>query len=382
MERRGDELMPPYRRIPLVRDLEYIVAFLRGLDKGGMHGAETAVKQVMLEFEKEKDHAVGLGKRIDETKLHLRSLVSECMRMCKEIGIVRKDTLSIRIEDPEVRTLMTEGLRNPACRITLIKRLLSTYSSFGEVLFKVRATPSGKIYASHDREKEKFAKSIERYDIDVSQWTFEAARDLATQLGLLNWRMLSQHELEQDPLLGGTGYVVYLVSIIAKLSELQSANMAQLSEGFEAFCIRSSYEQIMEKGAPYEAIFQKAKEKGYLIIDYQSDCLFLKELEVDEKKFEEALWREYLKLSGYVPREPVYYSILRDRACEILQISDKLFDSMIHKMLRNPGSYEVKVSAGSGTFPLEFVTSRKHIPPKLVSDIYMAYLLIERLRRK
>jgi hypothetical protein len=264
----------------------------------------------------------------------------------------------------------------------LIKRLLATYSSFWEVLFKIRATALGKIYASHDREKARFAKSIERYHFNISsQWTFEVARDLATQLGILNWRMLSQHELEQDPMLGGTGYVVYLVSTVTKLSELQNANLEQLSKGFEAFCIRSSYEQIMERGDNNQEIFQKAEVAGYLIIDYQSDRLFLKALKVDDKKLEDALWREYLKLSGHVPREPVYYSILRDRVCEILQISDELFDSMVQKMLRNPRGYEVKVTAGSGTVPLEIVTSRKHIPPKLASDIYIVYLLIEKLGR-
>jgi len=373
--------MSPYKRIAQVRDLEYLVAFLRGLDKGGMPEAEKAVRQVVLEFEKENDRAVGLGKRIDEKKLHLRSLLSECTRMCKEMGLVRKDALSVRTEDPDVKILMAKDLQNVACRAVLIKRLSQTYSSFVEVLIKIRATPTGKIYASHDREKARFAKSIERYNLSISsQWTFEVTRDIATQLGLLNWRMLDQHELEQDPLLGETGYVVYLVSTVTKLSELQNANLEQLPKGFKAFCIRLSYEQIIERGENNQEISQKAEEAGYLIVDYQSDLLFLKALKVDDKKFEDALWREYLKLSGHVPREPVYYSILRDRACEILQISDELFDSMIHKMLRNPSGYEVKVTAGSGTVPLEIVTSRKHIPPKLASDIYIVYLLIEKGR--
>lgn len=374
--------MSPYKRIAQVRDLEYLVAFLRGLEKGGLPEAEKAVRQVALEFEKEKDRAVGLGKRIDEKKLRLRSLSSECMRMCKEMGLIRKDTLSARIEDPDVRILMTESLQNIACRIALIKRLLSTYSSFGEVLFKIRATSSGKIFASHDREKARFAKSIERYNLSISsQWTFEVTRDLATQLGLLNWRMLAQPELEEDPVLGKTGYVVYLVSTITKLSELQNVNLEKLPTGFEAFCIQQSYEEIIGRGKNSQEITQKAEAAGYLIVDYQGARLFLKTLKVNDKKFEDTLWREYLKLSGHVPKEPVYYSTLRDRVCEIMQISDESFDSMIHKMLKNPGIYEVKLTPGSGTVPIEIVTSRKHIPPKLASDIYIVYLLIEKLGR-
>ena len=374
--------MSPYKRIAQVRDLEYLVAFLRGLDKGGMPEAEKAVRHVVLEFEKEKDRAVGLGKRIDEKKLHLRSLLSECMRMCREMGLIRKDTLSVRTEDPDLRILMTEDLQNVACRTAWIKRFLQTYSSFGEMLFKIRATSSGKIYASHDREKARFSKSIERYNLNIpSQWTFEVTRDLATQFGLLNWRMLSQHEVEQDPMLGETGYVVYLVSTIAKLSELLNAKLEQLPKGFEAFCIQSSYEEVVDDGKNSQEISQKAETAGYLVVDYQDDRLFLKALKVDDKKFEDSLWKEYLKLSGHVPREPVYYSILRDKVCEVLQISDELFDSMINKMLKNPSSYEVKVTAGSGTVPLEIVTSRKHIPPKLASDIYIVYLLIEKPRR-
>lgn len=374
--------MPLYKRIAQVRDLEYLIAFLRGLDRGGMPEAEEAVRQVLLEFEKEKDRALGLGKKIDEKKLHLRSLLSECLRMSKQMGFIRKETLSVITEDPDVKILMNENLQSIPCRIALIKKFLLTYSSFGEILFEIRATPLGKIYASHDRDKTRFTKSIEKYNIDTSsQWTFEVTRDLATQLGLLNWRRLTQNEVEKDPLLGETGYVVYLVSTVTKLSELQNPHFDDLQSVFEAFCVRSSYEQLIQKRKNSQTISQEAEASGYLVIDLESDSILVKSLEVDDKKFQNSLWKEYLELSGHVPKEPVYYSTLRDKVCEILQISDELFDSKIQKILRNPNSYEVRVIAGSGTVPLEIVTSRKHIPPKLASEIYIVYLLIEKPRR-
>jgi hypothetical protein len=58
--------MGTYKRIPTVRDIEYLIAFLRGLNAGGLGEAEEAIRSARLEFEREKDKAVGLGRKLDE----------------------------------------------------------------------------------------------------------------------------------------------------------------------------------------------------------------------------------------------------------------------------------------------------------------------------
>jgi hypothetical protein len=292
------------------------------------------------------------------------------------------DELCINSEDDEVKILLEKSPSSKIFRTTLLKRLLMTYSSFWDVLFKIRATPEGKIYASRDRGYKRFKKSVERYGIDVTQWTFEVARDLASQLGILNWRVLDEEEVELDPLLGKSGYVIYLVATIAKMSELKNVGTTSPSAGFAEACIKSCYEDLKWKSCQdQEAVLERADAKGYWAIDLIGDYLFIKFFEVDDKIFETVLWREYLKLTDRVPREPVYYSRLRDKVCEVLCISDESFDNMVQKMLREPDRFEAKVSPGGGTLPLELTASRKHIPPKLASGDYIVYLQMEKPRR-
>ena len=377
--------MGTYKRIPTVRDLEYLIAFLRGLNAGGLREAEEAIRSARLEFEREKDKAVGLGRKLDEKKLRLQSLLTECARLCKELGLTHRlnDELCIKSEDDEVKILLEKSPSSKIFRITLLKRLLMTYSSFWDVLFKIRATPKGKIYASHDRGYQRFKKSVERYGIDVTQWTFEVARDLASQLGLLNWRMLDDEEVRLKPLLGKTGYVIYLVATGAKMSELKNVGITSPSTGFAEVCIKSCYEDLRWNGSHDEkVVLNRADAKGYWAIDLKDDYLFIKFFEVDYESFERVLWREYLKLTDRIPREPVYYSRLRDKVCEALRVSDESFDLMVGKMLREPSRFEVKVSPGGGTLPLQRTTSRKHIPPKLASGDYIVYLQMEKQMRR
>ena len=367
------------KRIPTVRDLEYLSDFLRGFKEGGRKKAMDEIRKTRLQFEREKDLAAGGGRCLDEKKLRLESLASECERLCKETGLMRLDRGSwiIDVDDPDVKLLFEKKASEKEFRLILTRRLLTTYRSFEDLLFAIRATEKGKIFASHDRRQQGFRKSVARYGIDITQWTFEAARDLATQLGLLNWRMLDEEEVVQDQLLGETAYVIYLVCIIARVSELQLLETPP--RNFAEFSIKKCWDEMRDAiGASSNVLIEKARTTGYSVVELEGDFLLIKAIPPDEKQFEQILWREYLKLTDQVPAQPVYYCRLRDIICEKMAISDELFHTTIQKMISEPSHFGVKVVPGTGTVPLERTTSRKYIPPKLTSDIHIVYLMVEK----
>jgi hypothetical protein len=213
----------------------------------------------------------------------------------------------------------------------------------------------------------------------MTQWTFEASRDLATQLGVINWRMLDAQEVAQDPLLGKRGYVLYLASTVCRLSELQhptdSDSVAELVRQNILKC-QDSLKDVLARGK--EAISQTAMERGYVFAEVEGDAVLIGHKGVHEKQFEEVIWREYLRITGRVPREPVYYCRLRDRVCETLQTQDHVFDQIVSKMITKPSLFSTKVTPGEGSLPMQTTTSRKQIPPRLLSASYMVYLKMEK----
>jgi hypothetical protein len=368
----------------MVRDLEYLAAFLRSINNGGKTKAEQEIRRLRLQFESDKDKAVSKGKKLDEKKLRLESLVAECERLSYETGIIEKpgERYKINAADPDVPLLLEGNSSDQRFRTSVLKRLIATYSSFTALIFQMGAAPEGKIYASHDRTGENFQRSIERYGLDMTQWTFEASRDLATQLDLINWRMLDPEEVLQDPVLGRSGYLLYLTSTICRLSELQ------VQTGSLGLCGEFAAKRIQEcredfKGLPAHnarAFCEGATDRGYVCIEVPDDAVLIKHEVVAEKDFEEVLWQEYLKMTDRVPREPVYYCQLRDKVCEMFRIPDHLFDRTIDNMINHPTLFSIRVSPGEGSLPMQRATSRKQIPPKYLADSYMVYLKIERPR--
>ena len=349
--------------IPRVRDIKYLSAFLNGVAKGGLKQAEDEIRAVRMKFEKEKDKALGKGRRMKKIKCH--STVMHCLKMCKQMHLVNEENGKIVVKE-EVKKIIRD-------RRALLDRFLRTYSSFRRLLFKIRESEKGKIYGTLDKGETLFRKSVKSYDIDIKQWTFEMVRDLGTQLEVINWRELDPDEME--PELGRRGYVVYLVANIVKLSELQKLGGALSS--FHDFCVRSCAEDLAMTGAAEpEAILEKAISKGYLVFELEDDYLLIKNFEVKEEDFERVLWREYLKITDRVPRAPVYYPKLKDKVCEKLRLSDSIFDGFIQKMLHSPEKYKLRVYPGGGTLPHHLSYRRKNIPPRFGYDIFMVYLKI------
>lgn len=365
----------------MVRDLEYFAVFLRNIGHGDTRGAEKEIRQLRLQLEADKDKAVGKGKKLDENKLRLKSLMKECERLAVETGIVEIQSGKLRStpDDTEIQTLIIGNPTDPRFRSIFLKRLWRTYTSFDQLVLTIRGAPNAEIFVSHERTGNKYHDSLGRYDLHMTQWTFEASRDLATQLGLINWRMLDQNEVASDPVLGTSAYVLYLTSRICRLSELQGARLAPPSSSVD-LCVRQCLEdlhEVLEMGS-------KASDRavnGYTRVPIDSDSIFVRENTVSKDQFENVLWHEYLKLTDRVPREPVYYCTLRDRVCETLRIPDWEFNKGVDYMINTPENSAVKVSPGEGSLPAHKAASKKQIPPKLFRDSYMVYLRMEKKQK-
>jgi len=373
--------MVSYKRVPMVRDLEYLAAFLRSIRDGDSNKAEEEIRRVRLKFESDKDEAVGKGKKLTAERLRLKSLVAECERLSYETGIIEKDGMRYRIcnGDPNVAVLFEGNACDERFRTVLLKRLLSTYSSFNKLIFQIRAAPNGRICASRDRTHGFFQRSIERYNLSMTQWTFEAARDLATQLGVINWSMLDAQEVAQDPLLGERAYVLYLTSTVCRLSELQqptgSDSIGELVRQNIMRC-QETLKDVLE--GDNRVTSQEALAQGYLFAEVEGDAVLIGQKVVGERQLEEVIWQEYLRMTGRVPREPVYYCKLRDKVCEALQIQDQVFDRMVLRMITEPTLFSTRVTPGEGSLPMQTTTSRKQIPPKLALTSYIVYLQMEK----
>ena len=359
--------MTEFERIPRIRDLEYLQAFIHGLKQGGLKQAEEEVVAVRISFEEEKDRALGKGKRLK--RVSCRSLVAECVKMCRHLGLVRKDNKTI-IPIEQAECIITD-------RYTLLDRLLHTYSSFRRLLLAIHHHPEGKIYATIDRGEAAFRKSISKYDIEIQQWNFEMARDLATALQVLNWRELDQGEMES--VLGKRGCVVYMISRLVTLSELTTPTHSP-SNGFHGSSIQWCAKDLGVHNMANRTIIEKAVSKRYMIFDIDGEQLLMKNFGATKNEFERILWREYLKLTNQIPRSPVYYSELKDKVCEKLRLSDNTFNLYIIELIQHPEKQTLRVYPGGGILPRHLSYRRKNIPPKYGYDTFIVYLKIEQKR--
>ena len=370
-----------YKRLPRVRNLQYFTAYLMGLEEGGIEEAEKFVFEAKLKFERDKAEAMGRGKKIEKVKS--KYLSQECQKMGEHLDLLKREdhNLVLNKEDKDIKILLEGDSKKRSYRHILLKRFLLTYEPFNHLLFQARECENGKIYATLDRGESIFRKSVKPYKIGISQWNFEIARDLGSQLGVLNWRALNEEEMKLYPDLGKKGMVVYLVTNVIKLSELQ-----KIREGVNSFyqsCIRNCAEELgIDPNSPLatKEILERAHAKNYLITPFQDDWILIKELAPDTSSFERVLWNEYIAIA-YDAGTPVYYTELRDAVCEKLRISDMTFDDFIAKMINNPSRYNLNVFPGEGVLPLSVSDKRKNLPPRVRYGIFAVYLVIYKRRR-
>ena len=117
--------------------------------------------------------------------------------------------------------------------------------------------------------------------------------------------------------------------------------------------------------------------QGYLILQTDSDQVFIKDHNVSAKGFEQALWKEYLGLSDMRPRFPVLYPHLRNRVCAALRISDQVFDRHLRSLIQQPQRLNIYSSGGILSHE-DLAHLVKFLPAKTPQGQFIVYLKIER----
>jgi len=366
-----------FRRVPRVRDLEYLLAFLRCVNLG--IDDPDSVRTVMIEertkFQQEKMRALKRGRTFDKAELLKRGkgkdLANSSQQLALQLELVKEErggSLSL-LEGG--RRLLEEGLEGR--RDQLVVNLLLKYVAFADVLLAIRNS-NGAVVLSMERGKNIFRKDASKCGITSSQWDYEMVRDLATQLGLLNWKREFQGDERK--------HKVYLICEILTQSDLARATPSRIVS-FRDRCVKH-FRAELDLRSPLsqkQDIVSRAISKGYLVVPRPKEPIFLKRIEISESDFDEVLWNEYLVMTGQRAMRPVFFSELREKVCERLMINNARFDRIITQMINARDRYRSQVYAGGGALPrLPGVDMlRRDLPPKTGTDEYMTYLKLDRI---
>ncbi len=210
------------------------------------------------------------------------------------------------------------------------------------------------------------------YGLEFDRLTFETIRGLATQLRLINWYPTEDKR-----------HIVYPVVSLAMFSEIISlVGLPVEQETFAQQCchqVALDLHLLAVREGRYEAhAHMGLKTQGYLILQTDSDQVFIRDHDVSPEDFEQVLWREYLGLSSMRPRFPVLYPNLRNRVCAALHISDPAFDRHLLSLIREPQRLNIYPSGGVLNYAANLAHLGKFLPPKTFQGNFIIYLKIDR----
>jgi hypothetical protein len=367
------------RRVPRVRDLEYLLTFLRCVERGtyDSQSLRNAMIEERTKFEQEKMRALKKGRTFDKMELLQRGkgrdLANSSQQLALQLGLVKQDGHRKLSLSEDGRLTLEEGLENESRKQQLITNLLQTYSPFREVLQAIRNN-NGAIVLPMERGKKIFQKAASKYGITCTQWDYEMVRDLTAQLELINWK----REIHGDE----RKHKVYLICEIATLSDLRRMIPRKIMSFRDRCAKRFAAELRLRSRSLPEDILSCAISKGYLVVSQLKDPMFVKKIGVDEREFDETLWSEYLAITEQRAMRPVFFSELRERVCERLLISNVQFDRVIGRMISIRDRYRSKVYAGGGAVPrLPGVGMlRRDLPLKTGADEYITYVKLDRVK--
>lgn len=351
-----------YLRVPRVQRLEYLDAFLNSYSEGEFNEkrAQKAIQGRIQDFEVEKAEALGRQRpRVRKGT----STLQECLKLAKHLGLI--DRLK-HLKPDAMRTLDSDQKRS-----LLLERMWQIYPRFKQVVLTARDVGQLDLpFYNWDRLRQ---ESGCLYNLDFDRLNFEAIRDLATQLGLINW-----YPTEGKP----KRQIVYPVASVITFTEVIC--LVGLPVEQETFAQQCRHQTALDmnlltvRDGHYEAQASVALGgQRYLVLRTDSDQVFIKDHDVSTEEFEQVLWKEYLGLSDMRPRFPVLYPNLRNRVCANLRISDQVFDRHLNSLTRQPRRLNIYSSGGilSHTDMAHLV---KFLPAKTPQGRFIVYLKIGR----
>ena len=348
-------------RVPRVQRLEYLIAFLNSYKNVEFdeEQAQKAIQQQIHDFEIRKAKALGRQR----PRIHKgTNTLQECVYLAMQLGLIdrfkRRTPDAARVLEPDQR------------RHLLLERMWQAYPRFRQVVLTARDAKQLDLpFHSWDTLRQ---EGSDLYDLKLDRLNFEAIRDLATQLDLINWHPTKENR-----------QIVYPVASVATFSEMFSLTGQPIED--ETFAQQCRHQTALDinllalRDGRYESrSYAELKAQGYLVLQTGSDQVFIKDHSVVSEDFEQALWQEYLSLSNMRPRFPVLYPNLRNQVCAALYISDRVFDQHLLSLVRQPQRLTIYPSGGILNYAANLAHLGKFLPPQTSQGNFVIYLKIDR----
>jgi hypothetical protein len=320
--------------VPLVKRVEYILDLLETVNAGySREAAEAKLAERKRSFEVEKARAVGRGNPFTARLKKAGRLAEFCETLCRQTGLVesRSGVYHVTEYGEHILRMFSEGIEPDAL---LLESLLRTYPSFLQVISAINFAEGREVILPSTKLRALYAEYAKRYGISVDMWTFDIVRDLTSQLGVLNWF--------PDSVAGLRMQRVFMASKIG-----YDGSSAAGAGGFPAHAVMDGKEVVIERNVP------------------------------DFSSFKDTVWNEYLKITNYVPKRPVFYSDLRSKVCYALRISDKVFDKLAGRLMEKDEKYLLLAAGGSLPYSRDSAGMLKSLPPRTPRGQYMVYLKMD-----
>ena len=350
-----------YLRMPRLHRLEYLEALLRSYIGGEFdeERAKMAVQRKIQEFEQKKARA--LRRQRPRTTEGTRTL-AECLEMALHLDLIDSE----KRPKPKVALVLDPDHR----RQTLLQSIWRVYPRFSQIVLTVR--DEGQLELPFYNWDEFRKEGGDLHGLDMDRKSFEIARDFATQLGLINWYPTENKR-----------QIVYPAACVA--TQLEIHWMVGNSPDLQASHHQCRHTVALETGlltvhqncyqAPPEA---KPIPPDYLVLQTVIDRVFIKNHDISSEDFEQAVWREYLKIADMIPMLPVLYPSLRNLVCADLCISDHAFDFHLISLIKQPQRLNIYPSDGTLSYAANLAHIGKFLPPQTSEGNFIVYLKIER----
>ena len=354
---------PIYKRIPHVRRLEYLVAFLESFegDELNMERAEENVRAKIKEVEIEKARA--LGRQRPQARQG-RSTVEECMVLATQLGLLDREK---RLTADATKMLDPEGWRP-----FLLERAWRTYIRLRQLTLLVRDRETLDLpFYLYDWDPAARQEVIAQYGIDLAGFQFEIIRDFATQLGLINWYPTEEKH-----------QVLYPVACVALRSEILALADRGVGTNPPGRCVHQAAIETgllrIENGKYIANRSEATVPKDYHVLLTDFEEVFVKDNRVALDEFEQAIWKDYLRLGEMRPRFPVLYPELRNRVCAELRLTDQAFDQHLAALIEGPSRLSIYPGSGTLSYAGNLGHLSKLLPAKTSRGEFMTYLKIDR----
>ena len=378
-----------YLGIRRVSRVEYLMAFLGSVRDGyDREDARHRIQKILEGLEIEKAKALGKKKA---RPVSGASLLPECEKMAVQLRFAARIdghwglTADGRQLINDLADRKAKDFPGEKAKATLITRLWQVYPRFGQMILAILGQAEGEMILPARSADGSFSAAIyDKYGLNCDILTFKMIRELGTQLGLLNWYIVEENGKQLQR--------VYSIACVATLRRFEEVDgHPRRSEtrldiclneiGLDIGALNCSGETYVAHHLFNSSLLSVTQAKGYLVIETEGDCAFIKRYhKVSTQEFERVLWETYLEKVNYRPRFPVLYPELRNDLCRRLRLPDSMFDDIIQELIETPQRLLIYPSGGTLDYARNLAHMHKYLPPKTRRGHFMMYLKIDRVK--